>query len=71
MNKQTLAVIAGAVVLFAVAVIGAWAFTGGGDSGTPTMTMPNGSTMPATEMTTDATMTMTDGSTMSSTDMAP
>jgi hypothetical protein len=28
-NKQTLAVIAGAIVLFAVAVIGAMAFTGG------------------------------------------
>jgi hypothetical protein len=71
MNKQTLAVIVGAVVLFAVAVIGTLAFTGGDDSGTPTMTMPNGSTMPANQMTTGGTMTMTNGSTMSSTDMAP
>ncbi|MEK7424320.1 MAG: hypothetical protein AAB131_10825 [Actinomycetota bacterium] len=63
MNKQTLAVIVGAIVLFAVAVISAMAFTGG-DSGTPIMTMPDGSTMPTDQMTTGGTMTMEDGSTM-------
>ena len=63
MNKQTLAVIVGAIVLFAVAVIGAMALTGG-DSGTPMMTMPDGSTMPTDQMTTGGTMTMEDGSTM-------
>ena len=70
MNKQTLAVIVGAIVLFAVAVIGAMAFTGG-DSGTPVMTMPDGSTMPADQMTTGDTMTMEDGSTMDDTEMTP
>lgn len=49
MSRQTLAVIVGAIVLFAVAVIGAMAFTGG-ESGGPTMTMPDGSTMPTDEM---------------------
>ena len=65
MNKQTLAVIAGAIVLFVVAVVGAIAFTGGSESDPsgPVMTMPGGSTMPADEMTTDQ-MTMTDGETM-------
>ncbi|HLG08367.1 MAG TPA: hypothetical protein VI409_06830 [Gaiellaceae bacterium] len=62
MNKQTLAVIAGAIVLFTVAVVGAMAFTGG--SGTPMMTMPDGSTMPVDQMTTEGAMTMEDGSTM-------
>lgn len=71
MNRQTLAVIVGAVVLFAVGLIGAFAFTGGSDSGTPMMTMPDGSTMPADQMTTGDTMTMEDGSTMDEMDMAP
>jgi len=44
MNKQTIAVIVGAVVLFAVALVGALAFTGGGDAGY-VHTMPNGQTM--------------------------
>lgn len=70
MNKQTLAVIVGAIVLFAAAVIGAMAFTGG-DSGTPVMTMPDGSTMPTDQMTTGGTMTMEDGSTMDDTEMTP
>ena len=70
MSRQTLAVIVGAIVLFAVAVIGAMAFTGG-DSGTPMMTMPDGSTMPADQMTTGGTMTMEDGSTMDDMDMTP
>ena len=47
MNRQTLAgIIAGAVVL-AVIIFGAIAFSGSGDG---TMTMPDGSTMPADEM---------------------
>lgn len=70
MNKQTLAIVVGAIVLFVVAVVGAMAFTGG-DSGTPIMTMPDGSTMPADEMTTDGTMTMDDGSTMGDEEMNP
>jgi hypothetical protein len=44
MNKQTIAVVVGAVGLFVVAVIGALAFTGGGEAH-PVMTMPNGETM--------------------------
>ena len=70
MNKQTLAIAVGAIVLFVVAVVGAMAFTGG-DSGTPMMTMPDGSTMPADQMTTGGTMTMEDGSTMSDEEMQP
>ena len=70
MSKQTLAVIVGAIVLFTVAVVGAMAFTGGGD--TPMMTMPDGSTMPADQMTTEGTThTMEDGSTMSDEEMSP
>jgi len=56
-----LVVIVGAIVLLGLGVFGALAFTGGGDSGTPMMTMPDGSTMPADHMTTDGTMTMDDG----------
>lgn len=70
MNRQTVAIVVGAIVLFAVAVISATAFNSGGDSGTPVMTMPDGSTMPADQMTTTTTtMTMKDGSTMGG--MAP
>lgn len=46
MNKQTLAVIAGAIVLFAAAVVGAMAFTGDDSkSGGNVHTMQDGSTM--------------------------
>ena len=45
MNKQTVAVIGAAVVLFVVAVLGAMAFTGS-DSGTGNVhQMPNGQMM--------------------------
>jgi hypothetical protein len=44
MNKQTIVVVVGAIVLFVVAIIGAMAFTGGGEAH-PVMTMPNGETM--------------------------
>ena len=44
MNKQAVAVIVGAIVLFAVAVIGAMAFTGS-SSGDKVHTMPGGSMM--------------------------
>jgi hypothetical protein len=69
MSKQTLAIIVGAVVVFVVAVVSAMAFTGG--SGTPMMTMPDGSIMPADQMSTDGTHTMEDGSTMSDEEMDP
>jgi hypothetical protein len=64
LNKQTLAVIAGAIVLLVVAIVGAIAFTGGSESDPsgPGMTMPDGSTMPSGQMTTG--MTMTNGETM-------
>lgn len=71
MSKQTLVVILGAIILFTVAVVGAVAFGGGGDSGDPMMTMPDGSTMPAGQMTTGGTQTMDDGSTMSGEEMEP
>lgn len=70
MTKQTLAVIIGAIVLFAVAVIGAMAFTGGGDSnpGGNMHTMQDGSTMTGMmdeqTSTTGGTHTMQDGSMM-------
>lgn len=51
MSKQTLAVAAGAVLLFLVAVFGVMTLTGGGSSTPPAMTMPDGSTMPAGQMT--------------------
>lgn len=73
MSRQTLAVIIGAIALFGVGVFGALSFTGE-DSGTPTMTMPDGSTMPADQMpadqmTTEGAHTMDDGSTMSDQEM--
>lgn len=52
MTRQTLVISAAAVVLFVAAVVGAMAFTGGDSS--PTMTMPDGSTMPTDQMTTEA-----------------
>lgn len=69
MNRQTLAVIVGAIVLLGLGVFGAIAFTAGDGSGTPMMTMPDGSIMPADQMTTDGMMTMEDGSTMSTGEM--
>ncbi len=46
MNRQTVAVIVGAIVLFAVAVVGTMAFTGGSsNSGGNVHTMPDGSIM--------------------------
>ena len=51
MNKQTLAVIVGAIVLFAVAVISAMAFTGGdSNSGGNTHIMDDGSSMTGENM---------------------
>lgn len=70
MSKQTLAVIVGAVVLFAVAVIGAMAFTSGSDSGGNGHTMSDGSTMSG-QMTTESTHTMDDGSMMEDEEMEP
>lgn len=71
MSKQTIAIVVGAIVLFAVAVIGATAFSSSGGSGGPVMTMPDGSTMPADQMTTESTHTMEDGSTMPDEEMEP
>lgn len=68
MNRQTLLVTVGAIILLAVGIFGALAFTGG-DSGGPMMTMPDGSTMPTNQMTTDGTMTMDDGSMMDGNEM--
>ena len=64
MNKQTIAVIAAAVVLFAVALIGALAFTGNDSDARDVHTMPNGQTMTGS---TDNSMmghTMSNGQTM-------
>ena len=67
-NKQTVVVIVGAIILLGVGVFGALAFTGG-DSGTPMMTMPDGSTMPSSQMTDNGTHTMTDSSMMDDQEM--
>ena len=45
MNKQLIAVVAGAVVLFAVAFSAALAFTGNNSDAGNVHTMPNGQTM--------------------------
>jgi len=65
MSKQTIAVIVGAVVLFAAAIGGTLAFTGKSDSDTNMHTMQSGQTMTG-EMTgtTADTHTMTNGETM-------
>lgn len=52
MTKQTLAIGAAAIVLFAAAVVGALAFTGGSDDNVHTM--QDGSTMSDEGMTTEA-----------------
>jgi hypothetical protein len=45
MNKQLIAAVAGAVVLFAVALVGALAFTGSDSGAGNAHTMPNGQMM--------------------------
>ena len=70
MSKQTLAVIAGAIALFVVAVAGAIAFTGGSDSAGNVHTMPDGSTMTG-EMPTSDMHEMDDGSMMDDGEMNP
>lgn len=61
MPKQTLAVIAGAVVLFAGVLFGTLAFTGG-DSNGNVHTMPGGTTMTDPMHTMPGGRTMTGGS---------
>ena len=65
MNKQLIAVVIGAVVLFAVALVGTLAFTGGNSGAGNVHTMPGGQTMTGM-MDSDSTMghTMSDGQTM-------
>ena len=60
MSKQTLAVIVGAIVLFAIAVVGALAFTGGDSSSDNGHKMQGGSTMTGQMSTTDGMMDDTD-----------
>jgi hypothetical protein len=45
MNRQTIAVVLGAALLFVVAVVGALAFTSNDSSGGNVHTMPNGQMM--------------------------
>ena len=71
MNKQTLVVVIGAIVLLGLGIVGAMAFTGGSDD-SPVMTMPDGGTMPSDQMgSTGATDTMQDGDTRTGMDMNP
>ena len=70
MNKQLIAVIAVAVVLFAVALVGAFAFTGSDSGAGNAHTMPNGQMM--TGMMEDDSMmghTMSNGGTMTGSGM--
>jgi hypothetical protein len=65
MNKQLIAAVVGAVVLFAVALVGALAFTGNDSDAGNVHPMPNGQMMTGT-MDTDSMMgpTMSNGPTM-------
>lgn len=67
MNKQTLIVIVGAAILLGLGIFGSMAFSGGDDS-TPSMTMPDGSTMPSDQMTNTSD---TDNGTTTGMDMTP
>jgi len=70
MNKQTLVVVIGAIVLLGLGIAGAMAFTG--SSTAPVMTMPDGRTMPSGQMSSTGGMhTMPDGSTMTGIEMSP
>lgn len=72
MNKQTLFVVIGAIVLLCLGIVGAMAFTGSSGSDSPMMTMPGGSTMPSDQMSsTGGTHTMQDGQTTTGMDMNP
>ena len=72
MNKQTLVVVIGAIVLLGLGIVGAMAFTGSSGSDSPVMTMPTGSTMPSDQTTTTGgTHKMQDGGTMTGADMNP
>lgn len=72
MSKQTLAVVVAAVVLFAAAVFGAMAFTGGDSTSDGNVhTMQDGSTMTEEMSGTDGMHTMEDGSTMDDMEMEP
>ena len=72
MNKQTLVVVIGAIVLLGLGIAGAMAFTGSSGSDSPVMTMPTGSTMPSDQTTTTGgTHKMQDGGTMTGADMNP
>ena len=66
MSKQTIAVILGAIVLFAAAIGGTLAFTGGSNSNSNMHTMQNGQTMTSdmTGTTTESTHPMSNGETM-------
>ena len=66
MSKQTIAVILGAIVLFAAAIGGTLAFTGGSKSNSNPHTMQNGQTMTGemTGTTTESTHPMSNGKTM-------
>ena len=66
MSKQMIVVILGAIVLFAAAIGGTLAFTGGSKSNSNMHTMQNGQTMTGgmTDTTTDTMHTMTNGDTM-------
>lgn len=70
MSKQSLVVIVAAIALLGLGVFGAVAFTGG--SAAPMMTMPDGTTMPSSDMNSTGPMsTMQDGGMMDGMGMSP
>lgn len=71
MNRQLLAVIIGAVLLFAGGIAGALALTKNDSNATPMHTMSDGSTMAGDGTSMQGTHTMPDGSHMSDMDMTP
>ena len=71
MNKQTIAVIVGAVVLFAVAVVGALAFTGGDSGAGSVHTMSNGQMMSGATHAPSGMGSMMGGHTMTDGEMMP
>lgn len=69
MDRQTMVIVVGAIVLLALGGFGAMAYTDGGND-SPMMTMQDGSTMPTGQMT-GGMHTMEDGSQMPGTEMTP
>ena len=71
MNRKVIAVVTGAVVLFAGGIVGALALTGNSGYSTPLRTMSDGSTTSGDGGSMDGTHTRGDGSDMPGMEMRP